>query len=350
VETEWLAPTFRAWEGYRQRRPSTDPPFRYFVSGAIGGPDTLDPAPTPPTLLQQVDAELQDEPGAVDGAAEFCFGFRVPDPPRDALHLGQMAMVSYWGWPGDGIEVLPGEELRVTQHLVAYMEYPLAVSLPGPFVEDCQPGGVTPVPLAGAIELTHPTAAELRYRWSSPDPAVAFDDATAAEPVALLPGAGTWPVRLTVAVGAFEASAEGEVQVVDLEPPRFVRLEASPARLWPPNHRLVDVAVDVEVEDDCDPAPAVRLVSVASDELELHAGEGSGRTSPDVEDAELGTDDRSVRLRAERAGRRDGRTYTLTYEVEDASGNATLASVDVVVAHDRSRGSTAAPSGRRPGR
>jgi hypothetical protein len=51
-------------------------------------------------------------------------------------------------------------------------------------------------------------------------------------------------------------------------------------------------------------------------------------------------DCRSVKLRAERAGGGNGRVYTITFEVTDASGNVGTATATVTV--PRSRGGPAA--------
>ncbi len=72
----------------------------------------------------------------------------------------------------------------------------------------------------------------------------------------------------------------------------------------------------------------------ASDEGDL--ANGSGHTSPDVQGAVFGTDDRAFLLRAERAGPGDGRTYTITYEAEDASGNVSIGTTTVSVPKNRS--------------
>lgn len=54
----------------------------------------------------------------------------------------------------------------------------------------------------------------------------------------------------------------------------------------------------------------------------------------DIEDAQLGTADFSVRLRAERDSSLAGRTYTLTYEVSDVGGNVASAPLTVFVPID----------------
>ncbi|MCP4594165.1 MAG: hypothetical protein GY842_25835 [bacterium] len=51
-------------------------------------------------------------------------------------------------------------------------------------------------------------------------------------------------------------------------------------------------------------------------------GRGDGATTNDIQNADLGTDDREVRLRAERTGDGPGRIYTLTYQATDHVGNS----------------------------
>lgn len=116
--------------------------------------------------------------------------------------------------------------------------------------------------------------------------------------------------------------------VVDTTPPALV-LSATPALLWPPNHQFVPVTITVTSTDVCDSNPAIRLVSITSNEAA--DAPGSGNTSPDVRGATFGTDDRQFELRAERSGRGTGRIYTITYEAEDRSGNKTTRSVTVTV-------------------
>ena len=81
--------------------------------------------------------------------------------------------------------------------------------------------------------------------------------------------------------------------------------------------------------DACDNHPAIKLISITSNEGAI--ADGSGHTSPDIQGAAFGTDDRQVLLRAERSGPGTGRVYTLTYEAKDGSGNATTSSVTVTV-------------------
>ncbi len=166
---------------------------------------------------------------------------------------------------------------------------------------------------------------------------VTFSDDTSPTPNASFP-VGTTTVTLTVTVTdpATQAatSSQDTVDVIlsDTTPPTLT-IVPSPASLWPPNHKLRDVNVVVIAADACDPEPAVLLTSISSSEPD--DGLGDGDTSGDIQQAEVGTDDRAFQLRAERAGPGSGRTYSAIYSVTDESGNTTDALATVVVPHDQ---------------
>jgi predicted extracellular nuclease len=104
-------------------------------------------------------------------------------------------------------------------------------------------------------------------------------------------------------------------------------VSVTPQVLFPPNHKYVDVAATVVADDDFDPAPAVSLVSVTSNEPDDAPGGGDGNTRNDV----VIVDDDSFRLRAERDEAGSGRVYTITYRVTDACGNSSTGSATVTV-------------------
>jgi pimeloyl-ACP methyl ester carboxylesterase len=130
---------------------------------------------------------------------------------------------------------------------------------------------------------------------------------------------------------AFLAS-QFEGYSLDHTPPALT-VTLSPVVLWPPNHQLQEVDATITVTDDKDPNPTVRLVSITSSEPDN--GLGDGDTPNDIQQADLGTDDRQFLLRAERSGTGPGRTYMVTYEARDAAGNTSQVSVKVVAPHDR---------------
>lgn len=122
------------------------------------------------------------------------------------------------------------------------------------------------------------------------------------------------------------------ILVEDTTPPTL-RLAVTPSMIWPPNHRMVPIHAVAEATDVCDPEPVVLLVDVTSNEDPN--GHGSGHTSPDIEDADLGTADFDFSVRAERAGGGSGRIYTATYSATDASLNQSTAEATITVPHDQ---------------
>jgi hypothetical protein len=152
----------------------------------------------------------------------------------------------------------------------------------------------------------------------------------------LSPGEQRLNLRVTDRYGE-TGTAAVTVTVADTSPPTLT-LAASPAVLWPPNHRLVPVHVTWQAVDLCDPDPAVTLVAASSDELDDAPGSGDGETTGDVADAAPGTADADLLLRAERSASGGGRTYDLLYRAIDASGNATSIRFAVTVPRDQSHG------------
>ncbi|HSY18478.1 MAG TPA: hypothetical protein VK815_09105 [Candidatus Acidoferrales bacterium] len=118
----------------------------------------------------------------------------------------------------------------------------------------------------------------------------------------------------------------GEFNIVapaDTTPPTITSTAATPNVLWPPDHRMVPVTLTVDAFDDVDPAPVTRITQVTSNQPQ-------NPSSPDW----VITGPLNVNLRAERTGNAGDRTYTITVECQDASGNISTNSVDVVVPHD----------------
>ena len=137
----------------------------------------------------------------------------------------------------------------------------------------------------------------------------------------------TYMRRAIDAFGQSDGDATA-VGVVDTTAPQL-SLAVSPTLLWPPNHKLVPVTVTMSAADVSDPRPTLRLASITSNEGEL--ANRSGHTSPDIQDAQFGTDDRQFLLRAERTPFGPGRIYTITYEAEHANGKLTTRQVTVAV-------------------
>jgi hypothetical protein len=123
-------------------------------------------------------------------------------------------------------------------------------------------------------------------------------------------------------------SDSATVTVVDTTPPE-INATATPSMLWPPNHKYAEVHVTVTVYDICDPSPTLTFVSITSNEPDN--GLGDGNTVNDI----VIINDFTFNLMAERSGAGCGRTYTITYQATDASGNTATATVTVEVPHNQ---------------
>jgi len=129
---------------------------------------------------------------------------------------------------------------------------------------------------------------------------------------------GTNVIQITVSDGSGNVvSCESTLTVLDRIAPLITSATATPNVLWPPNHKLVDVKLNVSVRDLCG-SVTWKILSVTSNEADN--GLGDGDTSPDWEIV----DDHCVRLRAERSGKGAGRTYTICVQAQDAAGNRSL--------------------------
>jgi hypothetical protein len=152
-------------------------------------------------------------------------------------------------------------------------------------------------------------------------------------------------LRVTDQAGA-TSTAEVVVRVVDTTAPEAA-LRLTPDRLWPANHRLVDVQAILTASDACGETHAV-LFSVTSSEPD-GSGDADDPVAPgDISGATIGAADFAFRLRAERFGGGMGRVYTVRYLVTDASGNSALAAATVTVPHDL--GGSPDPTSQRGGR
>lgn len=127
-------------------------------------------------------------------------------------------------------------------------------------------------------------------------------------------------------------SDEVTITIEDTTPP-VVMVHVNPNVLWPPNHKMRDIEVRLAIDEACDPEPTVELVSVTSNEPANDIGDGN--TEPDIMGAEIGTEDYSFQLRAERQGPGTGRIYTVVYRVTDASGNVGEGEATITVPHDQ---------------
>ena len=126
-----------------------------------------------------------------------------------------------------------------------------------------------------------------------------------------------------------------KVTVNDTEAP-VITTNGQTISLWPPNHKYSTVKLTdliTSVVDNCDASIGigdVKISKVTSDEAE-----NSGADGNTLNDIVIANDCKSVQLRAERRGDGNGRVYTITFKVTDASGNVSTGTAKVTVAHSQ---------------
>jgi hypothetical protein len=217
------------------------------------------------------------------------------------------------------------------ERTLAFNDPPVAaLSVPAAAIEcDAPAGGLVPLSAAGSTDADSTPGTEddiASYEWilnpGQPDERLL---ATGPAPsVRLLPGTYALELRVTDRLGE-SATATASVTVVDSIAPVVV-VHPEPAVLWPPNHRMRNVTIRVEVADACDPSPRTAVLSVTSSEPDDSSGD-VGRVT-----AQPGLF--VVPLRAERSGDGPGRTYRIEVTSTDASSNRSVATATVTVPHD----------------
>lgn len=115
-------------------------------------------------------------------------------------------------------------------------------------------------------------------------------------------------------------SVNATITVVDQTPPEITNVSPNLSFIWPPNRRMVDVLIGYNPSDNC--GPTISRLNVSSNEP---------LQSSDVEIV----DAHHLRLRADRRGDGNGRTYTVTIFVIDGYGNLSRKDVLIDVSHDQ---------------
>lgn len=194
---------------------------------------------------------------------------------------------------------------------------------------ECESVDGTEYTLHGSV----PDGEGLDFTWSA-DNDVDLNHDDTLTPTGVFPSGDTL-VELAATTETDSGDDSATITVEDTTPP-VVRARAEPAFLWPPNHEMREVKVRLRIRDACTDTDdfEVELVSATSSEPDNSSGDG--HTRDDIQDADTGTDDREVLLRAERKGNGNGngRIYTLTYRVTDPAGNETEVEATVRVPHD----------------
>lgn len=121
------------------------------------------------------------------------------------------------------------------------------------------------------------------------------------------------------------ASFVTRFQVTDNGSPDCSGATASPAVLWPPNGKMVPVSILGVTDPERDPV-VLRITGITQDE-------------PGANFSGIGSS--VARVKAERAGKGDGRVYHILFEATDPSGASCAGRVTVCVPHSQGKGSCA---------
>jgi len=125
--------------------------------------------------------------------------------------------------------------------------------------------------------------------------------------------------------------ADANARVNDIQVPVITSAVVDKPSLWPLNHRMIDVAVNYDVTDNCDSSSGITCALTVTSNEPIN-GTGDGDISPDWEIVGA----HHVRLRAERAGNGNGRIYTITITCTDSRGNSSMKTVTVRVPKNQS--------------
>jgi hypothetical protein len=192
--------------------------------------------------------------------------------------------------------------------------------------------------LAGSATDADPVP--LQYRWVEGATPVSPWSAVGADGSAPLDACGfaigqhaiTLQVRSDPQVTDWSRTASDSMvlTIVDTTPPTLAA-KADKTTLWPPNHKMVPIAIEVTAADNGGARPVISA-AVACDEPANGPGDGNAAgdwTQPVVDSKGNAT----LQLRAERAGGGHDRTYTVSITATDAAGNSATVPVQVVVPH-----------------
>jgi hypothetical protein len=134
---------------------------------------------------------------------------------------------------------------------------------------------------------------------------------------------GDYTLTYSATNGSLTTTITRVVRVRDTIAPAIVGLQVGPNRLFPANHKLVNVSVAYSATDVSGTASC--SLSVSSNEPVNDANDGN--TAPDW----VIIDDHHLQLRAERSNSGPGRTYVVTVNCADAAQNASRAQATVLV-------------------
>jgi hypothetical protein len=202
----------------------------------------------------------------------------------------------------------------------------------GPYDASCA-GLTTTVQLSSAGSYDPDPGDVLKYGWITTCPGGTFDDPQSQSPKLTINTSPGCYVACSVTLAVTDstgnvATDSAAVTIRDTTPPVIHSVSSAPNVLWPPDHKMVNVAVTATATENCDSTPVCTITGVSS--TEPVSGLGDGDTAPDW----TITGNLNVDLRAECSGIGHGRIYTITVACTDACGNSSVGKTTVTVPHE----------------
>ena len=228
--------------------------------------------------------------------------------------------------PADAVDALPGVTLRTSVEPVS--NHAPTISCPSPATLQCNNGAVAELSVGVRDEDSDPlvvfwTVDGVTYQANEVPSAISATGTTVGFTANF--ESGVHDVQVSVTDGKSSAvSCSTRITVEDTTPPTVQSLAATPNVLKPADHRMVSVRVQASATDNCGPVTSKIKSVKSSDPI---SGLFKGDLAPDWNI----TGDLTVQLRAERAPKGRGRTYTVTVESTDAAGNTSTSNVTVSV-------------------
>jgi len=148
-----------------------------------------------------------------------------------------------------------------------------------------------------------------------------------------VPAGNLFPVGITTitytatSINGLTKTATQTVTVTDISKPTFTTNLSAPLVVWPPDHKMKDVALTYNTVDICGTVKN-EIIVTSTDPI---SGVSDGDLSPDWKVV----NDHLVQLRAERGNGKEARVYTITVTPVDVYGNKGVPqSTNVTIAHN----------------
>ena len=186
---------------------------------------------------------------------------------------------------------------------------------------------ITPV-VTGTLGTNGWYTGNVGVSWTLTDPESGIGTSAGCVPATLVNNTSGTTLTCSATNGAGLSSSGSVTIKIDKTLPVISGMPGAACSLWPPNHKMVQVATVTAADGGSG------LVS-GSFSLTGVSNEPSDPNDPDVVIASNGAGGFTVKLRAERLGNGAGRVYTLTAKATDLAGNAVTATSTCTVAHDQ---------------